>query len=915
MADVDPAGSPRPENGIVTLSDFELLQKVGEGTFGKVMLARKSSNAKLHAIKFIRKEKLLRRGAQARAVTHVIDENKILKVMNHPFVLTLYYSFQDEHRLYLVTQWVGGGDLFQHLERYGAFDESWCVFYGAQLVLALGHVHDAGVVYRDLKPENVLLGLDGYMVLCDFGLAKKVHIPEESDDEADDAGMSPSERGTLGSGTKSPFTARSERNFALGKADCTCEASRLALAELTETPVPAAGAAFPSLGSPRALFRGGRPSSAPDATRPHARDEPQREPASADNTPPAQAAAARKRRRKQARPQPAGTFCGTPLYLALEIVGRQPYGISVDWWAFGCLLVEILTGQPPFVANDLPALMDLIRDGTPCLKGGDRLTPAARGICLSLLVRKPTKRLGCGAGGWRDIQKHAWFDELNWEALLAKKLVAPLVPRDHLLHGSMLLDGGAGKGLVEKNGAGGIRAELTAGFEAFTLAGEEDVRRPSLSLEAVYEDEPQNAPFSPVYGPLQARLSSYDDSLRCGDDAAVATAMLCEAARAGDCEALKRLFSLGARVNAADYDRRTALHLAASEGRAAAVDFLLDRGANPDLADRWGGTALQDAIREQRYAVARNLLARGASGEDRHTGARARVSFDGTAAAAKLCDAACAGDVERLRCMCDAGADVNAGDYDRRTALHLAACEGHTKCTEFLVARGADSTLRDRWGNTALADAMREKHLEVASVLRIAMADVLRAQLLSAQTPVPNAQRLDSAVIRRVSEEDAPLPGYVEPAAVAAYPLIEDVESPQVSPEAAFWPRGLSRGLSARGLSARRPSPQPENCKPATPRGAARSPVANARTPNGARSPNAATRTPSPGGTKLTTGFKPGASGGRSYRVAPDVDPVPDAAPGARHSAPPTVRPAAAAPRKRRASSFDRDASVGCLIS
>ncbi|MBK8260988.1 MAG: asparaginase [Nannocystis sp.] len=183
--------------------------------------------------------------------------------------------------------------------------------------------------------------------------------------------------------------------------------------------------------------------------------------------------------------------------------------------------------------------------------------------------------------------------------------------------------------------------------------------------------------------------------------------LMCSAAGLGDTTALERMLASGAEVDAADYDGRTPLHLAASEGHLGAVEFLLARGAKVDPPDRWGGTPLQDAVRQRHHPVVMALRRQGAT-----LGADASI---------QLCGLAVAGDLTGIGLLLDAGADPSSGDYDRRTPLHLAAAEGHSAAIALLLARGADPRARDRWQQSPRDEALRGGHAAAAELLGVAL--------------------------------------------------------------------------------------------------------------------------------------------------------------------------------------------------
>jgi serine/threonine protein kinase len=162
---------------MVGKSDFELIASLGEGSFGRVMLCRRKGRGPdggtLYAMKALDKERVL---SDETLEENTEREKEILALMTNqsiPFCVGLKYAFQTPSNLYFVTDFCQGGELFFHLKTMGKFSEVWARFYAAQLVLALGAIHELRIIYRDLKPENVLLDADGYIKITDFGLSKQ----------------------------------------------------------------------------------------------------------------------------------------------------------------------------------------------------------------------------------------------------------------------------------------------------------------------------------------------------------------------------------------------------------------------------------------------------------------------------------------------------------------------------------------------------------------------------------------------------------------------------------------------------------------------------------------------------------------------------------------------------------------------
>ena len=181
---------------------------------------------------------------------------------------------------------------------------------------------------------------------------------------------------------------------------------------------------------------------------------------------------------------------------------------------------------------------------------------------------------------------------------------------------------------------------------------------------------------------------------------------LCDAAAAGDLQTLRDIHAAGGDINLGDYDKRTAIHLAASDGLLDVVTLLVEElGAVHSPVDRWGATPLDDALRHGHKDVFAYLKSVGAK--------RGKVDCSSTA----LCDAASQGHLQALRDIHEAGGDINLGDYDKRTAIHLAASEGKLDVVMLLVELGADCSPIDRWGGTPLDDALRHDHMKVVEYL------------------------------------------------------------------------------------------------------------------------------------------------------------------------------------------------------
>ncbi|XP_074662868.1 ribosomal protein S6 kinase alpha-3-like isoform X2 [Tubulanus polymorphus] len=281
-------------------SNFELLKVLGQGSFGKVFLVRKITGndaGTLYAMKVLKKATLKVRDRQRTKM-----ERDILAEVDHPFIVKLHYAFQTEGKLYLILEFLRGGDLFTRLSKEVMFTEEDVKFYLAELALALDHLHTVGIIYRDLKPENILLDADGHVKLTDFGLSKESIFEEKK----------------------------------------------------------------------------------------------------------------------------TYSFCGTVEYMAPEVVNRKGHGAAADWWSYGVLMFEMLTGSLPFQGMNRKETMTQIlkaKLGMPQF-----LSPEAQGLLRALFKRNPLNRLGSGVTCVDAIKSDPFFRTIDWEKLIRREIPPPFKP-------------------------------------------------------------------------------------------------------------------------------------------------------------------------------------------------------------------------------------------------------------------------------------------------------------------------------------------------------------------------------------------------------------------------------------------------------------------------------------------------------
>jgi len=294
-----------PARGKVKDSDFKRLMTLGTGSFAQVVLVKsqlKRDQGKMYAMKVLDVQKIVKQ----KQTEHTRTERSVLgQTSNHPFIVSLKYAYRTPSTLNLVMDFCNGGELYYHLSRVGRFSESRAQFYAAELTLALEHLHSYNIVYRDLKPENVLIACDGHIMLADFGLSKE------------------------------------------GIKTCT------------------------------------------------------------DGT---------------------DTFCGTPEYLAPEVLFRKGHGTAVDWWSLGVLVYEMLTGLPPWYSKNRKKMFEGI-----CFRELEfpapemlEISEGAQKLICGLLVKDAHIRLGSNPA--QGVKCHSFFDSIDLDSLLSKSLEAPWKP-------------------------------------------------------------------------------------------------------------------------------------------------------------------------------------------------------------------------------------------------------------------------------------------------------------------------------------------------------------------------------------------------------------------------------------------------------------------------------------------------------
>ncbi|XP_064837100.1 ribosomal protein S6 kinase alpha-3 isoform X3 [Oncorhynchus masou masou] len=372
---------------------FELRKVLGQGSFGKVFLVKKITGpdaGQLYAMKVLKKATL-----KVRDRVRTKMERDILVEVNHPFIVRLHYAFQTEGKLYLILDFLRGGDLFTRLSKEVMFTEEDVKFYLAELALALDHLHGLGIIYRDLKPENILLDEQGHIKLTDFGLSK-----ESIDHE-----------------------------------------------------------------------------------------------------------------------NKAYSFCGTVEYMAPEVVNRRGHTLSADWWSYGVLMFEMLTGTLPFQGKDRKETMTMIlkaKLGMP-----QSLSQEAQSLLRNLFKRNPGNRLGAGPDGVEEIKRHFFFSTIDWNKLFRREIHPPFKPASGRPDDTVYFDSEfTAKTPRDSPGCppSANAHQLFRGFSFVAISKEESQppQTTSMNMTSIQQLHRNAAPFSDVYDVKEdIGVGSYSICKRC----------------------------------------------------------------------------------------------------------------------------------------------------------------------------------------------------------------------------------------------------------------------------------------------------------------------------------------------------------------------------------------------------------------
>ncbi|CAD8101305.1 unnamed protein product [Paramecium primaurelia] len=288
-----------PQQSKITLKDFVFVKCIGVGGFSRVYMVKKKSNGRFYAMKLIDKEFILQNKKQG----IVQNERDIMTVLDHPFIIKLEYAFESKNFIVFVLEFCSGGELFWQLRQVKRMTEDQARFYFTEICLAMFYLHSLSVVYRDIKPENILIDIDGHIRIADFGLSK----PNMNEDDY------------------------------------------------------------------------------------------------------------------------AYSFCGSPEYMAPEMLLKVGHNVQVDHYCLGALLYELVTGLPPYYSRDTDEIYESILNEELTFPEKLNLSSDIKNLLQGLLCKQPSERLGANKG-LTELLTHSWFKDVDLVSILQKQVPPPFKP-------------------------------------------------------------------------------------------------------------------------------------------------------------------------------------------------------------------------------------------------------------------------------------------------------------------------------------------------------------------------------------------------------------------------------------------------------------------------------------------------------
>lgn len=442
--------------GPPSIKDFEIIKPISKGAFGSVYLSKKRTTGGLFAVKVLKKSDMIAKNQ----VTNVKAERMILMTQtNSPFVVRLFFTFQSKFYLYLVMEYLPGGDLAALVKMMGPLSEEWTRIYMAEVVNGLEYLHGKGIIHRDIKPDNMLIDQHGHIKLTDFGLSRIGLLGRQARDAGVTSvspwyGSEQSYSSTPGlHSAMSVFSNSSSANAVpvLSSLTNPITASNLRRVQGSQTAShhPFAASTSSPMGTPDPQNQS-QPSSyfsmvASNRATDNRRDSQSSAfegvlpsdlstfgsdksypgtPRSGSMNSSSPAIAPQQPTNVVQTSDSTRRFVGTPDYLAPESIIGSGQDDMVDWWALGCVTYELLYGIPPFHADTPEKVFDNILSLRIVYPPEIACSEEARHFMQRLITREPRQRLGMDGAG--EVKSHPFFYGIDWEHLMQSD--APFVP-------------------------------------------------------------------------------------------------------------------------------------------------------------------------------------------------------------------------------------------------------------------------------------------------------------------------------------------------------------------------------------------------------------------------------------------------------------------------------------------------------